>query len=84
MKIDQRVLDTGLNRDIIIELHSKTKLSNFDINYVKFIRKYDGLITMQLDLRSKDGRSSRQMSLDITEKKLIKFKRSLILDNLGI
>lgn len=83
MKIDQKVIDAGLNESLIIDLHSKTKLSHLSINNVNFIRKYDGLITIQLDLKNKDG-DRRQMSLDITEKKLLRVKRNIILDNLGI
>ena len=87
MEISKKVIDVGITRDVIEYLHSKTKLGHYNIKMVNFVRKFqpytdsDVLITIQLDMLNE---KSRQMSLDITEKKLKKIKRNLILDNLGI
>jgi hypothetical protein len=89
MEISKRVIDVGITREVIEYLHSKTKLSHYNIKMVNFVRKFqpytnsDMLITIQLDMFNEKS-NSRQMSLDITEKKLKKIKRNLILDKIGI
>lgn len=90
MEISKKVLDVGITKDVIEYLHSKTKLSHYNIKLVNFVKKTystfpssDVLITIQLDMFNEKS-NSRQMSLDITEKKLKKIKRNLILDSLGI
>ncbi len=89
MEINKKVIDVGITREVIEYLHSKTKLSNYTIKMVNFVRKFqpytnsDILITIQLDMFNEKS-NSRQMSLDITEKKLKKIKRNLILDKIGI
>lgn len=87
MKINKEVIDVGITKDVIEYLHSKTKLSYYHIEMVKFIRmtghvENNLLITIQLHMSINN--SFRQMSLDITKKKLTKLKRSLILDKIGI
>jgi hypothetical protein len=89
MEISKKVIDVGITRDVIEYLHSKTKLSHYNIKMVNFVRKFqpyansDILITIQLDMVNESSKS-RQMSLDILEKKLKKIKRNLILDKIGI
>ena len=89
MEISKRVIDVGITREVIEYLHSKTKLSHYNIKMVNFVKKFqpytnsDMLITIQLDMFNEKS-NSRQMSLDITEKKLKKIKRNLILDKIGI
>jgi hypothetical protein len=89
MEISKKVIDVGITRDVIEYLHSKTKLSHYNIKTVNFVRKFqpyansDILITIQLDMVNEKSKS-RQMSLDILEKKLKKIKRNLILDKIGI
>jgi hypothetical protein len=89
MEISKKVIDVGITREVIEYLHSKTKLSHYTIKMVNFVRKFqpytnsDILITIQLDMFNEKS-NSRQMSLDITEKKLKKIKRNLILDKIGI
>jgi len=89
MEISKKVIDVGITREVIEYLHSKTKLSHYTIKVVNFVRKFqpytnsDSIITIQLDLFS--GKlGSRQMSLDVTEKKLKKVKRIVILGKIGI
>lgn len=89
MEISKKVIDVGITRDVIEYLHSKTKLSHYNIKMVNFVRKFqpyansDILITIQLDMVNEKSKS-RQMSLDIFEKKLKKIKRNIILDKIGI
>jgi hypothetical protein len=90
MEIDKRVYDAGFTRDLIIYLHNKTKLRNFNIEKVHLVGKniftpwmsIKPIITIQLELINKGGK--RQMSIDITEDKLLKIKRGLKIESLGI
>jgi len=91
MEIDKRVYDAGFTRELVIYLHSKTKLSHYNIDKVHFVRKNiftpwmsnNQIITIQLLLVNNSGRT-RQMSIDITEDKLLKLKRDLLIESLGI
>lgn len=86
MEIDKRVYEAGFTRDLIINLHSKTKLGHYSVEKVHLINDCkpisDTLFTLQLEMRYNNR--YRQMTIDVTESKLLKIKRSLVLESLGL
>jgi len=87
MEIDKKLIDIGISKELISLLHSKTRLSMYNIDKAWLIRTNGGfkgsIITIGLSMVNLN-RNHRQMSLDIPKEKLLKFKRDFLLTNLGI
>ena len=78
MKLDPKLIEIGVDEGLINLLHSKTKLSNREIESAKLIKSVDNKYLVQLRLKSVGYKSSRLMVLNIDKDRIREMKLKMI------
>jgi len=78
MKLDPKLKEMGVDEDLINLLHSKTKLSNREIEDANLIKTIDNKYLVQLRLKSVGYKSSRLMVLNIDKERIREMKLKMI------
>lgn len=78
MKLDPKLKEIGVDVDLINLLHSKTKLSNREIEAAKLIKSVDNKYLVQLELKRGEYRNSRSMVLNIDKDRIREMKLKMI------
>jgi hypothetical protein len=84
MQIDQKIKDLGFNEDIIKYFHNRTKLSKFNILEVFFdhrevINGKTSLVCLKVKI---DNKLRPVYTMNVTEHKLIKMRRDIIISKI--
>ena len=78
MKLDPNLKEMGVDEGLIRLLHSKTKLSNREIEDANLIKSCDNKYLVQLRLKSVGYKSSRLMVLNIDKDRIREMKLKMI------
>jgi len=78
MKLDPKLKEMGVDEGLINLLHSKTKLSNREIEDANLIKTIDNKYLVQLRLKSVGYKSSRLMVLNIDKERIREMKLKMI------
>ena len=78
MILSKELIEKGIDEDLIKLLHSKTKLSNREIEDAKLIKSCDNKHLVQLRLKSVGYKSARLMVLNIDKDRIREMKLKMI------
>ena len=78
MILSKELIEMGIDEPLIRLLHSKTKLSNREIEDANLIKSCDNKYLVQLRLKSVGYKSSRLMVLNIDKDRIREMKLKMI------
>lgn len=84
MKISDKVLSLGFNDLVILHLHKRTKLRDFEIKEVDFSHRQvqNGKTTNTCLVLEINNDRRREYTLNVSDQKLTKIKRDLIINEI--
>jgi len=78
MKLSKELIEMGIDKPLIILLHSKTRLKDRTIQSAKLIKSIDNKFLVQLELDSAGGYRIRKSVLNIDKNRIREIKLNMI------